>query len=239
MTASPTLPSIGIIGNVGPTATTRLYNFMIRLYQVRLGAVRNADFPRFHVHSPRPIENVRTNGDASDIYLESLLESVALLNAAGSDLITVPCNTLHRLLPSLQRVSQAPIVDMIAATAEVCLAADETQLFLLATRGTIASGLYQDAIADSRVSLQVPSEHGQQIIDGTIDEICAGLVNRDLSSLLRDVGAPSGAGIILGCTELSELASSADLESRTSPERRLYDSLRVLAETTFTMALEL
>ncbi|RXL35464.1 aspartate racemase, partial [Citrobacter sp. AAK_AS5] len=74
-----------------------------------------------------------------------LVEGTTRLEKAGASFIVIPCNTVHYFYDDMQRAVKIPIVHMIRETvaAVVKRHPDARRIGLLATNGTIASGLYE------------------------------------------------------------------------------------------------
>ena len=224
--------AIGIVGNLGPVASWRLYGDLIMLFQKRRRATRNSQFPRINVDAPESIENVREVDDSGD--LAKLRRSVDRLNSSNVDLIAIPCNTVGRYRDELQRTSQAHILDIVEETVNsVAKASISRRPYLLATRRTIRSQRYQKQLLRRGIKTEVPGEKVQEWVDLLIDKICAGDNSVRMCDVLArlaedSVFRKSADGVILGCTELSEITrsltnplSSPRVESTTP----VYDSL--------------
>ena len=100
-------------------------------------------------------------------------------------------------------------------------------LGILATKGTIISGAYQNIIKKHGLDYRVPSEEDQKSLMHIIyDEVKAG-EKVDICEFLRIVGELKKAGsdaVILGCTELSIIKKDFNL-SRVD----IVDSMECLA----------
>ena len=232
----PSEPGIlGIVGGMGPGSAILLYDGVIRMFQQHKSTIRNNQFPRVHVHSPTPIDNIESFRDHG--VLSSLTESIEFLNAAGSTVIAIPCNTVHRFLPELQTASPVPILDMINLTARKIIEDDRGRALLLATRKTLASGLYQTILLRERLEVNIPDGKEQTLIDEIILSINGGIFTAtqatSLNEFIVNANREGVDCVVLGCTELSAYARSSYVAHFEKPDRLLYDSLDILVHETY------
>lgn len=131
------------------------------------------------------------------------LEIAELLLAEGAKVIVVACNTATALaIPKLQEVVAVPSLGVIMPGAAAAAAATRNgRIGVIGTRGTIASGAYEQALHDCRADLQV---HGLAcpllvplVEEGWLDDpVTDQVVGRYLTPLLAaDIDT-----LVLGCT---------------------------------------
>lgn len=132
----------------------------------------------------------------------------------GAGLIAIPCITANYFYKELTAQIQVPIIDIIR---EVRMYLEERNICragLMATSGTIASRLFQEAFASSGCELVIPEAEAQEDVMHVIYENVK--ANRPVelqrfnraADHLRDAGAQV---IILGCTELSVVSESCEI----------------------------
>ena len=197
--------TIGILGGMGPLATVDLYQKIVDLTD----AACDNDHIRVYIDSNAQIPD-RTaailSGGPDPVPV--MADSVAKLTACGADCIIMPCNTAHYFLPRLQPLTPVPFLSMLAAAANACRTRFPGQTAaVLATRGTLATGLYDQALTAEGVPFLLPSEEEKDVLMGVIyDGVKHGA---DLAPMKGDFEAAleamirRGAGyFILGCTEL-------------------------------------
>lgn len=197
---------LGIFGGMGPEATANLYQMIIEITP----AAKDQDHVPTLIFSfpqvPDRTTAIRT-GDHSIV--PYLVEGVRLLEKAGATLIAIPCNTAHYYYDDMQKAVHIPIIHMIREAAVETLKRHPgvKTVGLLATSGTIASGLYEREFRDRGVAVIVPDE-GQQsdLVMRSIGLIKA-RQDRDLCRELlgqagRDLVRRGAQVIVLGCTEI-------------------------------------
>jgi aspartate racemase len=89
---------------------------------------------------------------------------VEALQQAGCDLLAARCNTAHAFVPTLAAEAGMQLVSIVGVTAEMIAAGDARTVGLLATTGTVRSGLYADALAEQGVAVVTPQTGDQQLV---------------------------------------------------------------------------
>lgn len=215
--------SIGILGGMGPLATADLFRKIVLLTD----AARDNDHIRIYIDDNASIPD-RTaailSGGADP--LPAMTDSLRKLEACGADCIIMPCNTAHYFLPRLQEQTRVPFISMLAETAKACaLRFPGKTACVLATRGTLASGLYERALEAEGVSCILPDEAQRDVLMYAIYDCVKGgkpleTVRQPMEALLTDLSARGADYFILGCTELpivaQELALPGDFIDPTS-----------------------
>jgi len=160
-----------------------------------------------------------------------LLRGATQLVAMGATLIAVPCNTAHAFFPALERVVAVPLMHMMDETAAAVELTYPSlkRVGLLATTGTIASGLYQQWFAKHHIEVIVPNEEVQEhAVMTAIHRVKAGHTGRETTDLLAEAATHlvqmGAAALIAGCTELPLVFGDRDASVP------VVDSTRVLAE---------
>lgn len=73
-----------------------------------------------------------------------MIKSAVSLWVMGAQILVMPCNTAHYFLSEIQKNVEIPILNMIEVTGEAIEKRGVKTVGLLATAGTINSGIYQD-----------------------------------------------------------------------------------------------
>lgn len=197
--------TIGILGGMGPLATADLFRKIVSL----TAAGSDNEHIRVYIDSNSSIPD-RTaailSGGPDPV--PAMRDSLRKLEACGADCIIMPCNTAHYFLPRLQGLTDIPFLSMLAAAAAACRARfPEKTAAVLATRGTLASGLYQAALEKEEVPCLLPEE-GER--DALMEVIYGGVkagappeqYRAAFLSVLEGLAARGADYFILGCTEL-------------------------------------
>lgn len=203
--------TIGILGGMGPLATADLYRKIIE----NTIADGDNDHIRVYIDGNAAIPD-RTAAilHGGEDPVPEMLSALRHLEACGADCVIMPCNTAHYFLPRLQEQTKLPILDMQKITARVCRERFPGKTAaILATDGTIQSGLFDRALEAEGVTWMHPSESEQK----TLMHLIYGVVKaskpmepaRESWEEILDAMRTRGAELfILGCTELPVLSGA-------------------------------
>lgn len=197
--------SIAILGGMGPQASSKLLETVIRMASKDFGAKNDSDFPEIILNSI-PVPDFIANDESVDIVFQTLKRRVKSLERFNPVNFSIACNTAHILLPRLQAETNVPFVSIIEQVS-ACVSEPEIKVVgLLATPTTIKSGLYQESLKEKGAECIILSNKDQRITEQVIRSVLAGKIKTNdrkklvkLAEKLRENGAE---GIILGCTEL-------------------------------------
>ncbi|KES03126.1 hypothetical protein BU52_32250 [Streptomyces toyocaensis] len=219
---------VGILGGMGPAATAEFYTKLIG----RTRVTRDQDHLRVAIWAdPTVPDRVgAVIGTGTDPY-PAMLSGANRLRDLGVTLAVMPCHTAHVYLPALVKDSGLRFLDMVAETvAELERRAGAmSSVGLLGTRGTIASGLYQDRLREAGFGVALPGESTQVQVDLAIKKVKQGdpeAAGVHLDKAVRAMAGNEGRLIVLACTELP-LAARFLSASRGAP---LLDPTDLLAD---------
>ena len=218
---------LGVLGGLGPQATHTFYHFIIdrtdaRTDQEHVNALILSDS-----QMPDRTTAILGSDEAREQVFRRLLADAKLLEGAGCTVIAVPCNTSHYFLDEVQKNIGIPILHMIRETAKVLVAQGKTRPGILATDGTIQTGLYQREFAAFGIEAVVPTAQTQELVMSLIyDDVKAGRDGdpQKFAAIHRELLAQGCDCGVLACTELSVFASQHHLPHFYT------DAMAVLAE---------
>ncbi len=221
-------PILGIIGGVGPLATACFMEALIHKTPAR----RDQDhMPMIVFNDPQIPDRTAHILDHSNPDPQPEMEKVARwLENAGADYIAIACNTAHYYYEGIANAVQIPVINIMEETAKR-IARDKGQgsmVGLMATEGTVASGVFQDYLESYGLRTMEPTPEEQQELTSLIyDEVKAGGAYNpsQLATLAKGFRRRGCDAVIVGCTELSVI-----YQLMPYPPSWLYDSLDVLAE---------
>lgn len=195
---------LGILGGMGPQASQTFYQMILD----------HTDAGCDQEHLPALILSDTGMPDRTEALLSGrgetvynrLLADARFLAGAGCTAIAIPCNTSHYFADRLQGELPIPIVNMIRETVKLLAEKGKKRAGILATDGTVQTGVYQTECARAGIEGIIPDEKTQKLVMSVIyDEIKRGEKgSREkfaaIDKVLRNMGCDSA---ILGCTELS------------------------------------
>lgn len=198
------MSTLGIIGGLGPMATA----YFMQLLTQMSDAETDQDHMDILVYSKPSIPD-RTQyilGKSDENPVPEMVFAGRTLRQMGAQLIAIPCITAHYFHEELEAQTGLPIINAIEETA-LCLKREGVRsVGLLATDGTIQSGLFQKKLEAYHVQCVLPTSDMQREVMRIIyEEVKAGRAV-DMERFLRISDELSSRGaqvILLGCTELS------------------------------------
>jgi aspartate racemase len=208
---------IGILGGMGPEAAGFFFDAIIRLTK----AAGDQDHARILIWNdptvPPRSEAILEGGPSP---LPAILNGIRILEKGGAGLIVMPCITAHYWAPQIKARARVPFIDLIEETARQ--AKKEIpgldRVGLIATAGTVRSGIFHRAFARRSVEMIVPNDRDQARIMESIyaaDGIKAGVksarARNAVVRIARKLAAQGTQAIIAGCTEIPLVLRAADL----------------------------
>ncbi|MDC0738290.1 amino acid racemase [Cognatishimia sp. SS12] len=229
---------VGVVGGVGPAATV---DFMSKLVG-GTEAARDQDHIKVLVEQnpqiPDRTENLVADGIDPTVALYSTCKK---LERGGADIIAIPCNTAHAYVDRIQRHLDIPIVSILSSTTDFIRATspETRKVGILATNGTIQSGLYQEALRQADLDFIIPDETHQALVmqsiygpEGVKAGVVDGLCKAQIAQAFAHLVARGAEAVILGCTELPLIVTEEAAELGAIP----VDPTKVLAEKCVSLA---
>lgn len=225
-----------IIGGMGTEATESY----IHVLNKRTPAHSDQEYLNYilvnHATIPDRTDYILDNSKPNP--LVPLMDDIKQQSSLKPNFFVIPCNTAHYFYSKLQSITDIPILHMPKeAVKEIGQVYPKAKkVGLIATRGTIYDGIYDNEISNSNYELVKPTKH---IEDETMDLIYKyikekNIVNAELYHHILDemINEMKCDVVILGCTELS-LAQ----ERASDHNYPLVDAQSVLVDRTIDMAL--
>lgn len=196
---------IGVLGGMGPEATV---DFMAKVIALT-PAAKDQDHIRMLVdHNPAvPNRQTAILGDGEDPG-PALAEMAKRLEAAGADILVIPCNTAYVFASSVKAAVDIPLISIIDVTIDAILQRDSSikKVGVLATDGCLQGGVYQEALEKRSLVPVLPDSHELAELMVLVNGIKAGdkseavtVAMRKLADALISRGAEA---IVAGCTEI-------------------------------------
>lgn len=193
--------TIGIIGGMDPLATCEIYK------KISEHTAADSDHTHVIIDSDSSIPDRTSailNGGASPV--PAIIKSAKNLEAAGADFLIMPSNTAHYFHGEIQESITIPILHMIRETALELKYRDIKKVGLLATNGTLQTGIYESALAEFEIECIAPEQEYRRAIMGLIyNGVKSGNHKYDTSEFIKTAESLFEAGaqmLVLGATEL-------------------------------------
>ncbi len=194
---------LGILGGMGPLATCDLFKKIVE------NTAANCDGEHIHIiidnNSSIPDRTAAILNGGNDP-LPQMRESLERLTTAGADVVIMGCNTAHYFFDALGEGCKVERLNMLYETMAYLKEQGIKKAGLLASSGTVESGIYAKAAEKYGIELLTPFGEAQEAVMGVIyDGVKAGKVDYNTAAFLETVNhlLLEGAEVmILGCTEL-------------------------------------
>jgi aspartate racemase len=195
--------TIGILGGMGPMATADLFKKIINC------TAASKDSEHIHVY----IDSNTDIPDRTDAILHGgkdplpeMVGSAIRLECMGADFLLIPCNTAHYFYDKICAMVHIPVLNMLEETAREVKRQNISCVGLLATDGTIESGVYDRVFESYGIRVLHPGTLGQQnVMDLIYKGVKAGKQDINLNGFygaLDELKQKGAETLILGCTEL-------------------------------------
>lgn len=199
---------LGVLGGMGPMATV---DFLAKLVRATPAARDQDHIPTLVCSAADiPDRTAAILGHGIDP-LPAMQTALRRLEAAGATRITIPCNTAHHWHAALQARTAIPILHIVDAVAETLASAGVTgPVGLLASDGTLLSGLYPQRFARHDLVCRMPDPAGQGAVMEAIRRVKAGDdpdagPSRAAALLAAQAETLLSAGcarVVMACTEI-------------------------------------
>lgn len=226
------MKTLGILGGMGPLATADLYK------KITVNTNAKTDQEQIHIlidsNTAIP-DRTKCILTGSESPLPEMTNSIKRLEAAGSDFLIMPCNTAHYFYNDLLQIANVPILNMLNLTVNAIKTQFGTTktVGLLATDGTLQSGIYDQYFEKTEINLVKPTKHQNKVMDFIYEGIKKNnltIGTEGLFQAIHEMEALGASIFILGCTELSAATDYYSFDDR------FVDPLLVLAKESILQA---
>ena len=229
------LPTIGVLGGMGPAATADFYRKLVEATP----AQRDQD------HLPVLIHSVPQIPDRASSYLHgapsplpTLASFARELQASGAQMIVMPCNTAHLWYDELRGSVDIPILHIVDSVLDALAGSEVRAIAVMGTGATLAGQLYpRRSRARGRDDLRwiEPTAQAQQSrVAPGIEAVKAGRIDAARKLMLpvaRELVEQGAQALVLACTEIPLALRAEDTGVPT------LDATQLLAEATVRWAI--
>ena len=229
------MKTIGLLGGMSWESTALYYKQINEQIKKELGSLHSAKVVIYSVDFDE-IEKLQHIG-AWDKTAEILSSAAKNIENANADFLLICTNTMHKVVDSIEKNINIPIVHIADATAKVLQKDGIKKIGLLGTAFTMQEDFYKKRISDNfDIEVIVPSLEDIQIVHKIIyEELCLGIVKNDSRKeylrIIDSLTSKGCEGIILGCTEICMLIKEEHTKTR------LYDTTTIHAQQAVSKAL--
>jgi aspartate racemase len=207
------LKTIGLIGGMSWESTMTYYQIINTAVKETLGGLHSGkillnsiDFYEIEKHQSK---------EEWDICASIMIDAAKALETAGADFIVICTNTMHKVVPQIQKAISIPILHIAEAVSQVLKQNRITKAALLGTKYTMTQTFYIDKLKEAGLEILVPESKDIEIINRVIfEELCLGIVSdhskKEYLRIISQLEKLGAQGVILGCTEIGLMIGQAD-----------------------------
>lgn len=218
------MKTLGIIGGLGPLASAYLAELMVRDCDVACDQQHIDTIIYSHPSVPDRTAHILDKSKPSPV--PEIVKAGLTLKAAGASCIAIPCVTSHYFYDEICKGIGLPVINMLQESAQALKSKKAKKVGILATSGTVSTGLFQNTLKEYGIDTVLPdAEHQAVVMHIIYDCIKAGrpASKTDFDRVCRHLTDKGADSFVLGCTELSLISRDCVLDNR------FVDSLEVLA----------
>lgn len=229
------MKTIGLLGGMSWESTLIYYRAINEGIKEKLGGLHSAKICLYSVDFDE-IEKYQHSGNWKAT-ARILSDGARRVEAGGADFLVLCTNTMHKVVPDIEKQLNIPILHIADATAKRIKGLGIRAVGLLGTNFTMEHDFYKGRLSDKYgLKVLVPEEPDRQRVHGVIyNELCLGkILESSRKEYLRIIDQLVGCGaeaVILGCTEIGLLVQQKHTSAK------LLDTTMIHAEEAVEMAL--
>ena len=207
------MKTIGLLGGMSWESTVTYYQILNREVAGKLGGFHSARILMYNVDFAELEENMSKGNWAGNAAI--LSDAAKRLENAGADFIVIATNTMHKLVPDIEKNIRIPILHIADTTAERVRKDGLRRVGFLGTKFSMTQEFVIGRLKAAGLEVLIPDEKDIGLVNDIIfNELCLGKVldasreqYKRIISYMRDRGAE---GVVLGCTEIGMLIGEQD-----------------------------
>lgn len=229
------MKTIGLIGGMSWESTSFYYQIINEYIQHKKGGLYSAKCILYSVNFEE-ISSMQKTGQWQKC--GEILGNVAKnLETAGADFIIICTNTMHKVVPDIQKYINIPIIHIAEATYNRIKESGIKNIGLLGTKYTMKEDFYKNILIDKGLNVIIPEDDEVEFINNVIfNELCKGDIKaeskRKFLEIVDRLKLKGAEGVILGCTEIVMLISQKDIDIK------VFDTTQIHAETAAELSLK-
>ncbi|RXI39507.1 aspartate racemase [Malaciobacter mytili] len=230
------MKTIGLLGGMSWESTVLYYKQINEEIKIQLGSLHSAKVVLYSVdfEEIEKLQHSKNWNKAAEIL------SIAAKNIemASADFLLICTNTMHKVVPTIEKNIKIPILHIADATGKVLQENSIKKVGLLGTAFTMKEEFYKNRIKSNfNIEVIVPNEEEINIIHKIIyEELCLGIIKENSKKqylkIIDNLVLKGVQGVILGCTEIGMLIKQEDTKVK------LFDTTLIHAKEAVKEALK-
>ncbi|MFM5908716.1 MAG: aspartate/glutamate racemase family protein [Novosphingobium sp.] len=218
---------LGLIGGMSWYSTRTYYEHINRIVQKRAGERHSAPLliESLDFGSLQRLSSAEEWKEAADV----LAKSAKRLEKAGATAIIIGANSMHKVHAEVQKAVDVPVIHIAECVATRVAQDGRRKVALIGTRNVMVESFYRQKLIARDIELLPPEMAFVDTLDRIIyDELVLGKASRnaerELKTILTNLGQDGAEAVVLGCTELEMIV---DVDAAVLP---VYDCTRIHAQ---------
>lgn len=209
------MKTIGMIGGMSWESTVTYYQLINEAVKEKLKGLHSARCILYSVEFDE-LEKLQSSGNWEQAAV-LLGDAAQKLEAAGADFIIICTNTMHKVVPQIQKRIQIPILHIAEVCVQKMKECGMKKALLLGTRYTMEQQFYTSFMTAAGIQPVIPEEKERAVINRVIfEELCLGDIREEsrqyfLSVIQKYQKQEHAEAVILGCTEIPLLIRQQDV----------------------------
>lgn len=222
------MKKIGLIGGMSWESTSLYYKIINEYISRKKGGLYSAECILYSVDF-NEISSLQKSGDWKKC--GEILGNIAKkLETAGADFIVICTNTMHKVVPDVEKYINIPVIHIAEATYNKIKQAGIKNIGLLGTKYTMKEDFYKKILFEKGLNVIIPDDDDMEYINNVIfNELCRGEIKHQSKEkfleIVEKLKSKGAEGVILGCTEIVMLISQKDIDIK------VFDTTEIHAET--------
>ena len=221
--------TIGVVGGMGSVATVDFFNRLVSSFK----AEKEWERPRIIIDNrcsmPSRVRAILYNERVEEL-INSLTESISFMIDNYCDYVVLACNTSHVFLPKIMNNNkkfEGKILNIIELLAKKMSQEKVSAVKLLASEGTILSGIYKNELEKYNITIAELKEEDYKKFRDWIEAVKQQNITQEIKDdFIKYVNSSEYDNIILGCTELPILYNLC----KDYINKKIYDPLDTVIE---------
>lgn len=193
---------LGVLGGMGPAAAAEF----LRILAIKCPASKDQEHPVVFMIGDTEIPDRSTaifgKGESPLNKLQSNLQQLCTM---GADVLAVPCNTAHFFIDQFRDELPVPLVHIVEETVLAAKELSPEGAWMLSTKGTRATGIYQKYADKHNYKLYIPNDAQSDMSQEIINYVKANNFTKAgelMRNLAEELWAEKNLPLMTACTEL-------------------------------------
>ncbi|HKX78178.1 MAG TPA: amino acid racemase [Novosphingobium sp.] len=196
---------VGLIGGLSWYSTRTYYEHINRGVQARTDKRASAPMAIESLDSATLLR--LSSSDDWNRAGETLSEAARRLETSGATAILIGANSMHKVYDTVAAAVSVPVLHIADCVADRMVQQKVRKAAMLGTRNVMIDGFYRQKLIARDIELLPPNMERVETLDRIIyDELVLGKASRqserELKTIITNLGQEGAEAIVLGCTEL-------------------------------------